>query len=97
MKRHRVMNEWYDDSSYRRGSDADPISFRFLTKSLEISVHRHIDHTPDTWLVSCRQIEMSRVVLDNTDAHLARGEATDKVTDRLELMLLELAETRRRA
>ena len=49
------MIEWKDETSYSR-SDAERVPRAWVAEAggLKVSVHRHIHHAPDAWLLTCR-------------------------------------------
>ena len=54
-------------------------SHNYRTECLRITVHRHILHMPDEWLVSCPDIGMERHVLKERAIDRAKSEALEVV------------------
>ena len=72
----------------RRSYDQEkPDSYELETESVKISVHRHIHHDPDTWLISCYDVRIvQRELKSKIDLH-ARNEALKMVKNKLKSML----------
>lgn len=80
MKRY-----WTDATSYSRSEHpGDRVARSWQTRigtgahQIRISVHRHIDYPPDTWLVSVYGlIDIDRRMLAAKDVEGAQGEALE--------------------
>ena len=71
----KKMLVWKDTSSYSRDDkDRTPNSFDMYIHNLRISVHRHIHHPPDVWLVSITPGSLSHE-LKSKDIEAAKAEA----------------------
>ena len=70
------LHVWRDTSSRSRGEvNTTPNEYTYNTKSLRISLHRHIDYDKDVWLVTCHSVGLERRHLKQKDALKAQVEA----------------------
>lgn len=54
-----------------------------IIKNMKVSVHKHVNHPDDVWLLSCNDLGILRKVLENRDLRCAKGEALGYVLDKL--------------
>lgn len=86
----RKKNTWYDVTSYNRNdTERIPSAWRYETRTLTLSVHRHIHH-PGAWMMSCHQIGMDTVLMRSEDADDAKTEVLERVELGLSEMLDDL-------
>jgi hypothetical protein len=84
------MIEWKDETSYSRGdTERVPRAWAVKVGALKISVHRHIHHDPDVWLLTCAPW-FSCHELPSKAAPLAKRQALDLVQERLHAALMAL-------
>lgn len=84
------MTEWKDETSYSR-SDTERVPRAWVTAGggLKISVHRHIHHAPDAWLLTCAPWFQCHE-LRSKAAPIAKQQALDMVRERLSAALVDL-------
>ena len=77
------MNKiWYDTTSYsQRDKERVPRVWTLLLRNVKIIVHRHIHY--DGWLLSCRDLQIDMIELENTDIDQAKQEAVEIVGNTL--------------
>lgn len=81
---------WKDETTFSQGAtDKTPRAWKRWDGLLRLSVHRHIHHAPDRWLLTCEPW-FNRRELSNTDADAAKAEAEALVMQVLEGALLSL-------
>jgi hypothetical protein len=82
--------EWKDDTSYSR-SDAErvPRSWVIEAGGFKLSVHRHIYHAPDAWLLTCHPWFECHA-LPSKAAPMAKQQALELVRKRLAAALVDL-------
>lgn len=66
---------WKDTTSYARGDKREPRTWRALAGPIAIVVTRHINYSPDQWLVSCDLLAPFPVALESRDLEDAKSEA----------------------
>lgn len=70
---------WKNTSRYGQGATpekrATPNSFEIRHGDLRVTIHRHIYHPPDEWLMSCHDINVSGRVLKAKEIKKAQREA----------------------
>lgn len=86
--------EWEDETNYSRG-DVERVPRTWAAKGggLKISVHRHIHHEPDDWLLTCAPW-FNCQVLPSKAAPVAKRQALDLVQERLHAALVALHDER---
>ncbi len=82
--------EWEDETSYSRSdTERAPRVWATACAGLKISVHRHIHHAPDAWLLTCAPWFASHE-LKSKAAPIAKQQALDLVRERLRAALVDL-------
>jgi len=88
MKKNDIP-KWEDDTSYSRSeTNRVPAVWGLKTKTMRISVHRHIHYPPDMWLCSCGLFD--KLALESKDIDAAKAEALRKVHEVLTEMLKDI-------
>ena len=84
------MIEWKDETCYSR-SDVErvPRAWACTVGGVKVSVHRHIHHEPDAWLLTCRPWFECKE-LPSKAAPIAKRQALDMLQDRLRAALADL-------
>jgi len=71
--------EWKDKTTYTRdqvvAADRTPRILSVNLGGVQLSVHRHIHHSPDVWLASCTPQFFCQVQLKSADIEEAKAEA----------------------
>lgn len=82
--------KWIDTTSYSQ-SDKEriPRAWTIRSENLTITVHRHIYHDPDVWLISCQHICDCKK-LKSKDIELAKNEALNYVASCINNLSLEI-------
>lgn len=75
------LREWIRDS--------DRIYY-FHTECLRVCLHRHIDYSPEAWLVTCEAAGIVKTPLKERDLESAQTEAIDCVYDKLSASIRSL-------
>ena len=56
-------------------------------ENLRMSIHHHMDHDPNEWILSCRVFGSMQITLENIDIEAAKVEAVAMVKARLRIMV----------
>lgn len=79
--------KWKDTSSYSQTDKVRiPNCWDIQVGAFCVTVHHHIHYPKDTWLVSCRGLDVSQVPLNSKDISQAQPEALKYILGKMEDM-----------